>query len=77
MKYKELTTFLLAILFALMLISSSSTRTHHDKTTIYAQSHQKKGEAADVETEKIGTTSPFDPPRGCWECWGGPGGRGP
>ncbi|KAD2804664.1 hypothetical protein E3N88_38041 [Mikania micrantha] len=73
MKYKELTTFLLAILFALMLIPSSSTRTHHDKTTIYAQSHQKKGEV-DVETEKF-VTSPVA--GGCWECWGDPGGRGP
>ncbi|KAL8257824.1 hypothetical protein R6Q59_029865 [Mikania micrantha] len=69
MKYKELTTFLLAVLFALMIISSSSTRTHHDKTTIHAQSQHKKGEVADVETEKLVTTSGESP--GCWECWGG------
>ncbi|KAD2804668.1 hypothetical protein R6Q59_029867 [Mikania micrantha] len=70
MKYKELTTFLLAILFALMLIPSSSTRTHHDKTTIYAQSHQKKGEVADVETEKLVTTSGNGDGYGSWQCWG-------
>ncbi|KAL8257835.1 hypothetical protein R6Q59_029876 [Mikania micrantha] len=64
MKYNKHTTIVFVVLLALIVLSSS-TRTY-DKTTIHAQSHEKKLGDADVKAAY----------GGCWECYIGGGGGG-
>ncbi|GJT66605.1 hypothetical protein Tco_1018085 [Tanacetum coccineum] len=72
MKHKVLTaTFLLTVLFALILLSSAA-RTLPQSTN-HTQSHDEKGDV-DVNAKKLGySTSDYGGggSPGCWECWGG------
>ncbi|GKD62968.1 hypothetical protein Tco_1305076 [Tanacetum coccineum] len=67
MKYIELTNFLLAVCFALILITSAA-RTS-PQTTTRIQNQDAKGNV-DVKAEKPGySTARNGDGAGCWECW--------
>ncbi|PWA55086.1 hypothetical protein CTI12_AA430090 [Artemisia annua] len=68
MKYTELTNFLLAVCFALILITSAARIS--PQTTTRIQNKDAKGYNVDVKAKKPGySTASNGVGGGCWQCW--------